>query len=264
MALAFALALAAATPEAQLAAVEAQARVQERRLATAQAPLAALLARVERIVRRPTLLALLDGGASDLIRSRALLASLRPMLGARIAALQRQRITTEAARAQLAQHVAERAETRARFGSLDRAALNRRLAVLPGPVGTVSAPAGKPVYRLPAVGRVVIGTGDRTDDGLPSSGLTLATAPGTAVIAPAAGRIAYAGPFRGYGDIVLLDHGGGWATLLAGLALATVGVGETVPQGAPLGRMGPSPRLTIELRHHGRPVDVAGMAAQRR
>ena len=76
-------------------------------------------------------------------------------------------------------------------------------------------------------------------------------------------RVAYAGPFRGYGDIVILDHGHGWTTILAGLELVTAASGDLVPAGAPLGHMAKvDPRLTIELRHDGRPMDVAAMALQ--
>jgi septal ring factor EnvC (AmiA/AmiB activator) len=265
MSLACALILAAATPEAQLAAIERDVRAQEARLAAAQAPLAALLARVQRIALRPSGLSLVDArSARDMVRTRVLLASLRPMIDARTAALRRQMIVTGAARAELAQAVAARAEERDRFGSLDQAGLNRRLGALPAPAPG-PLPHGQPVYALPAAGRVVIGTGDRGPDGIAARGLTLATASGATVSAPAAGRIAYAGPFRGYGDIVLIDHGGGWTTLLAGLSLATAASGERIGQGATLGQMArDTPRLTIELRHRGRAIDVAAMAAQRR
>ncbi len=78
------------------------------------------------------------------------------------------------------------------------------------------------------------------------------------MIAPAAGRIAYAGPFRGYGTIVIIDHGGGWTSLIAGLGRVSTRVGETVAQGSPIGRAraGDDPRITIELRRRDRPVDM--------
>jgi murein hydrolase activator len=263
MAAALAFLLAAATPEARLAEIDRHVRAQELRLAHARAPLAALVAQAERIALRPPAMALADHrSAQDLIRTRALLTTLGPAIRARSLALQREMIATAGERAALAQEVAARADARTRFGSLDGAALNRRLAALPAPDGSTLA-QGRPVYLLPARGRVVVGTGDRAAAGIAARGLTLATPAGTRVIAPAGGRIVYAGPFRGYGDIALIDHGGGWATLLAGLSLATVGRGDRVEQSAAVGRMGDgTPRLTIELTHHGRPVDVAGMAAQ--
>jgi murein hydrolase activator len=259
------LALAAATPEARLADLERQVRAQEIRLATQQAPLTALLARVEEIALRPPALALANArSAVDLVRTRALLSALQPAIATQTAALRRQMIATSAARATLAQAVSERAEARMRFGDLQQAALNRRLAALPAPAQTSRPSGASPAYRLPAAGQVVIGTGDRTDTGVTAQGLTLATAAGAPVVAPATGRVVYAGPFSGYGDIVLIDQGGGWATLLAGLSLATGERGERLAPGTLVGRMGNEhPRLTVELRHHGRAIDVAGMAARR-
>jgi septal ring factor EnvC (AmiA/AmiB activator) len=106
--------------------------------------------------------------------------------------------------------------------------------------------------------------GERSGKGT-ARGLTLATPPGAAVVAPASGRIAYAGRFRGYGDIVIIDHGHGWKSVLAGLASTNIDAGGRAVAGQPIGRMGQvrQPRLTIELRHDGRAVDVAGMAAYR-
>ncbi|MEO9130293.1 MAG: peptidoglycan DD-metalloendopeptidase family protein, partial [Sphingomonas sp.] len=78
------------------------------------------------------------------------------------------------------------------------------------------------------------------------------------VVAPAAGRIAYAGPFRGYGSIVIIDHGGGWTSLISGLGAVSTRVGERVGQGAPIGTAGSGddPRVTIELRRRDRAVDM--------
>ena len=56
-----------------------------------------------------------------------------------------------------------------------------------------------------------------TDTGVRARGLTLATAPGAEIVAPTAGRVIYAGRFRRYGNIVIVDHGSGWTSLIAGL-----------------------------------------------
>jgi septal ring factor EnvC (AmiA/AmiB activator) len=80
------------------------------------------------------------------------------------------------------------------------------------------------------------------------------------VRAPAAGRVAFAGPFRSYGLILILDHGGGWTSVVTGLAAIAVGTGEQVARGAPIGRTGAdAPRLTVELRHQGRPVPITAL-----
>ncbi|HEX7782382.1 MAG TPA: peptidoglycan DD-metalloendopeptidase family protein [Sphingobium sp.] len=145
------------------------------------------------------------------------------------------------------------------------------LAALPGPVprpaqpGSVGAPTaeppvsntGLPPYRLPVVGTLVTGMGELSESGVRARGLTLATQPGAQVVAPTAGRVAYAGRYRGYGQIVIIDHGQGWTTLITGLNHLSVTVGAGVAQGDPIGTAGaPRPTVTIELRRNGRPVDI--------
>jgi septal ring factor EnvC (AmiA/AmiB activator) len=129
---------------------------------------------------------------------------------------------------------------------------------VPSPVETVSWSHGAPPYRLPVMGRVVTGLGELSDAGVRSRGLTIASAADAAVIAPAAGRIAYAGKFRAYGTIVIIDHGGGWTSLISGLGTVSARVGQTVAQGSPIGRAGAGddPRVTVELRRRDRPVDM--------
>lgn len=129
------------------------------------------------------------------------------------------------------------------------------------PLGTLSWAGGTPPYRLPVAGRVVTGLGELSDAGVRSRGLTLATAAGAGVVAPAAGRIAYAGPFRAYGMIVIIDHGGGWTSLITGLGALSARVGQTVVQGAPVGRAGTGddPRVTVELRRRDRPIDMTAL-----
>jgi murein DD-endopeptidase MepM/ murein hydrolase activator NlpD len=150
------------------------------------------------------------------------------------------------------------------------------LASLPGPVlrptspgESVAPPADAPVqasvrpaYRLPVLGRVVTGMGEVSDTGIRSRGLTFVTRPDAQVIAPASGRINFAESFRGYGRIVIIDHGAGWTTLITGLGTVSVAVGDSVVQGSPIGRTETvNPRITIELRRQGQPVDIAPLAA---
>ncbi|MCD2323653.1 peptidoglycan DD-metalloendopeptidase family protein [Sphingomonas sp. IC-56] len=119
------------------------------------------------------------------------------------------------------------------------------------------SPGGRP-YLLPVWGRLATGFGEMSATGVRARGLTLACAAGVPVRAPAAGRVAYAGPFRGYGGVIILDHGNGWTSLLAGLGGMRVRVGQHVAQGAPIGRAGSgdSPHVTVELRRRGTPVDL--------
>lgn len=153
----------------------------------------------------------------------------------------------------------------------DRATVRDSLTTLPGPlprpprpgevaapVDTVSWTGGTPPYRLPVIGNIVTGLGELSDAGVRSRGLTLACASEATIVAPAAGRIAYAGAFRGYGRIVIIDHGGGWTSLVSNLGSVETEVGETVRQGAPIGRATRSDdaRITVELRRKDRAVDM--------
>ncbi|WP_422055546.1 murein hydrolase activator EnvC family protein [Sphingomonas sp.] len=141
------------------------------------------------------------------------------------------------------------------------------LAALPGPLPrptegeapAAAARSGPPPYRLPVAGTVVTGLGELSDTGVRARGLTLATAPGAEIVAPTGGRVSYAGRFRRYGNIVIVDHGGGWTSLIAGLDTMLVKVGDTLNQGTAIGRapQGEAPRITVELRRQGRPVDLA-------
>ncbi|WP_218647508.1 murein hydrolase activator EnvC family protein [Sphingobium lactosutens] len=149
--------------------------------------------------------------------------------------------------------------------------LRERLAALSGPLprparpdqATAPAPEresaanGPPPYRLPVIGQLVTGMGEVNDSGVRSRGLTLVTQPGAQAIAPTAGRVAFAGPYRDYGQILIIDHGQGWTTLITGLHRVTAQVGDYVRQGDPVGITGAErPNITVELRRNGRPVDI--------
>lgn len=115
-------------------------------------------------------------------------------------------------------------------------------------------------YRLPVTGQLVTGLGEVSKAGVRARGLTLRTQAQAQVSAPYAGRIVFAGPFKGYGQIVILDHGDGWTSLVTDMATLSVRVGDSVIQGSPIGRTGGgSPRVTVELRRGGRPVDITPM-----
>jgi septal ring factor EnvC (AmiA/AmiB activator) len=155
-------------------------------------------------------------------------------------------------------------------------AVRAELAQLAGPLPRPRNPAGSIVsaappaaaeseltqgaYRLPVVGRIVAGLGEVNESGVRSRGVTIAARPGGQVVAPAPGRVGFAGDYRGYGKIVIIDHGGGWVSLLTGMIALSVGVGDTLDSGAPIGRAGSDDsRITVELRRAGRPVDIVAM-----
>lgn len=149
--------------------------------------------------------------------------------------------------------------------------LREALALLPGPVMRparpqdaplpvaavpTSVPAALPAYMLPADGRLVSGFGEARPGAVRTRGVAIAVRPGALAVAPAAGRIAFAGPYRGYGTIAIIEHGGGWTSVITGLARIDARVGEQVIAGAPLGLAGPrQPVLGVELRRAGEPVN---------
>jgi murein hydrolase activator len=79
------------------------------------------------------------------------------------------------------------------------------------------------------------------------------------VVAPDSGRVLFSGPFRGYGLILIIEHTGGYHSLLAGLGRIDATVGRTVEAGEPVGTMGHdpdrNPSLYFELRRSGQPTN---------
>jgi septal ring factor EnvC (AmiA/AmiB activator) len=100
--------------------------------------------------------------------------------------------------------------------------------------GEGRAPPTRLDYRLPANGRVLVGLGEVNASGVRSRGLTLATPRGAPVIVPAAGIIRFAGPFRDYDGIAIIDHGDGWMSLIVNVR-SSLAPGTKVAAGAPLG-----------------------------
>jgi len=99
-------------------------------------------------------------------------------------------------------------------------------------------------------------------------GLSLAARPGAQVTAPCDGWVVYAGPFRNYGKLLILNAGGGYHVLLAGMERISVDVGQFVVTGEPVAEMGSraqaasavaaesrQPVLYVEFRKDGVPVD---------
>jgi septal ring factor EnvC (AmiA/AmiB activator) len=151
------------------------------------------------------------------------------------------------------------------------AALRDRLAALPGPrprpvrlgadLPVEQAVATAPLrVRLPVIGPVLRGFGETLPSGQKSRGLLIGSRRGGLVVAPAAGRVTFAGLFRGYGAIAILDHGGGYTSLITGLESNQARVGDRVQQGSPVGRSGAN-GVGVELRRQGQPVDLSQFVA---
>lgn len=127
----------------------------------------------------------------------------------------------------------------------------------PARPGTKRAQDSAPfAYLLPAA-PVTEGLGAVAPNGVRSRGLTLATSRGAEVAVPASGTLRFSGPFRSYDAVVIIDHGGGWMSLLLNVA-SPLKPGEKVQVGQPLGRaLG---RIGVELSRNGRHVSPALIA----
>ena len=93
---------------------------------------------------------------------------------------------------------------------------------------------------LPALGTLLLKPGETDARGVTRPGMTLATRPGALVTSPWAATIRYRGPLLDYGNVIIVEPGGGYLLVLAGLDQVYGEVGEVVAQGAALGLMGGS------------------------
>jgi septal ring factor EnvC (AmiA/AmiB activator) len=111
----------------------------------------------------------------------------------------------------------------------------------------------------PVSGPLTTRFGERAPGGGKSNGLSYSAARGARVSSPAGGAVQYVGPVKGWGVILILRLTGGYHLVLAGLAQTSVGVGQSVAPGQPVGwmpdaRQSPS-ELYLEVRERGVPVD---------
>jgi len=129
------------------------------------------------------------------------------------------------------------------------------------------------VVTAPAVGSLIVQYGQETTFGQISKGIVVATRPGASVLSPFDGKIAFAGPFRDLGQVLIIEHDGGYHTVLAGFQRIDVATGNWVLAGEPIGIMpqeystvsesavgtktsgGNRPQLYMELRRGGHPVN---------
>lgn len=145
---------------------------------------------------------------------------------------------------------------------MDRLAPVTTLAAIPSrPARRAGIEALKGRLPFPAEGPVVHHFGDHRP-GAPGEvqGLTISTRSSALVTAPHDGTVSFAGPFRSYGRLLIMDLGDGYHLLIAGLAQSDVTVGQWLLAGEPIGSMtrttdGTRPELYLELRRNGSPVD---------
>ncbi|MEN3975700.1 peptidoglycan DD-metalloendopeptidase family protein [Emcibacter sp. SYSU 3D8] len=118
---------------------------------------------------------------------------------------------------------------------------------------------------LPVQGRIIRRFQEKDDlTSRESNGIYVESRATAQVIAPHDGKVVFAGPFRDYGQLLIIDHGEGYHTLLAGMGHIDATVSQWVLAGEPVGQMGSEragsardskPRLYIELRRNGRSIN---------
>ncbi len=148
-------------------------------------------------------------------------------------------------------------------GESDGAAPAAQAAEAPVTVGARRQASGlrarKGKLPWPAEGRVAIAFGDPRGEGGATEGATLATRAGAVVTAPADGEIVFSGPFRGYGDLLILSAGDGYFVLIGGLGRLDAVAGQFVLTGEPVGVAGGAEdgggRVYVELRKDDAPQD---------
>lgn len=112
---------------------------------------------------------------------------------------------------------------------------------------------------MPVQGMLLTAFDQKNEAGIASKGLVVETRANAVIVAPFDGEVVFAGPFRGYGLLLIIEHGEGYHTLLAGLGRIDCVLGQWLLAGQPIGVMEPdleeSPKLYVELRHDGQPID---------
>lgn len=244
----------------------------------------------------------------DLNEVRALLGRERASLGEQLAGLsrdlgsldelkQRRAARQRALAAESANEAARIAELAEEAKSLEdlvaRLEKERRQRDLAREKGLALAPFSEAKGRLPlpARGQVVRNFGAKSEAGS-SRGLHILTRAGAQVVAPFDGRVVFSGPFRDYGQLLIIEHSEGYHSLLAGMARIDSAVGQWVLAGEPVGVMagengpgksrpgtselsqaGAEPAQTavestqgfelyVELRRQGKPIDPLPWLAQ--
>lgn len=135
-------------------------------------------------------------------------------------------------------------------------------AALPPQPGSMRPFPATPGGLVMPVAGPIVGHFDQPDaTGAQEKGILIQTQPGTPVLAPFDGQVVYRGPFRSYGEILIIQHSGGYHTVLAGLGRSDAAIGQWVLAGEPVGMMGSheggNTRLYVELRRDGHPIDPA-------
>ena len=181
-----------------------------------------------------------------------------------------ERKAAEAAKAAAAAQAQKDAEARKQAEAQGRVLLKAPPGATPDAGPPRQFTKAKGTLPSPAVGRITARFGEAPPGaaagGLMTKGMTVTTRPGATVVSPFDGVVAFAGPFRGYGELLIIEHTEGYHTLLAGLGRIDGTVGQRVLAGEPVGAMNDDkePALYVELRHDGQPINPVPWLAERR
>jgi murein hydrolase activator len=128
--------------------------------------------------------------------------------------------------------------------------------------------SAKGMFAFPVNGTKIREFGASDGVGGIEKGISLASRPGAQVTTPCDGWVVYAGPFRSYGQLLILNAGGGYHVLIAGMERISVNIGQFVLTGEPVATMGSTsqvasilsanasqPVLYVEFRKDGTPID---------
>jgi septal ring factor EnvC (AmiA/AmiB activator) len=224
----------------------------------------------EEQMRLDSLSAELDAARADLARREAALAGDAQALDRQIEAARQTRHAAEGEAADRARKAAEDAaraqdlrQAIARLETASRAEEVREAARTKQPLPPAHAAWGGPGgLAVPVAGAITQHFGDEVN-GSAATGLVYQVPPGARVVAPCAARVVFAGNFRSFGLLTILDCGGGYHAVLSGFDRLDVQLGQNVKQGEPIGAM-PGwnplllvrrPQLSLELRRDGLPID---------
>ena len=111
--------------------------------------------------------------------------------------------------------------------------------------------------RLPARGTLIQKYGEKTEGGVRSKGIVIQPRLGAQIVEPFDGVVLFAGPFKSYGNVLIVEHGDNFHSVLAGMDTIDVVVGQNLLMGEPVGTMSTTSlqKLYIELRNKGQPID---------
>ena len=127
------------------------------------------------------------------------------------------------------------------------------------PQGSTNFASAKGKLSRPARGPIVTSFMQELSKGVKSNGIDIKTASHAQITAPYDGTVIFAGPFKNFANLVIIDHGDGYTSLLSGMGDTDAEVGQTLLAGEPVGTMPTSGniKLHMEIRKNNHPINPA-------